>query len=198
MGSLEAKPKRYMKRTTSLFIAATATTASLSLASCGGSGTATQPTRTFELKLNMKGFLKPGSSDTCFNGGSRQCALLLRTRPELTSQYLNANSSDRVVAWPLEAYLNKPADVLTVTCYDPHGEVITPYEGTSSSPDWYKVLVPLFRVRNQAVLEELRGRNPAVETTKYQGHTAVIGWASIEWFNQSSPSPAIPECQPAA
>lgn len=129
---------------------------------------------------NLSMFLKPGSSTTCYDGGARPCAVLVRSKPELSSSYLNASPSQGEVSWPLEAYRNKTGDKVKIECYTAKGQTITPYEGSSSSPDWYKVMVP-----------EQHIKNPAFQKN---GVSAILGWASIEWFGESTPNPEIPKC----
>jgi hypothetical protein len=142
---------------------------------------AEKPAKTIELTPNMSGFLKSGTKNTCFNGGARPCALLLRVSPELSSNFINANPDQAVVKWPLESYDGKHGDELTIKCYDPSGELVRPYEGNSSSTDWYEVEVPKNRVLNPAVEHD---GNP----------TAMLGCASVEWFNQSKPNHNVAVC----
>jgi hypothetical protein len=149
----------------------------LGIASCSAGNRSSAPVT---LTPNMVGFLKPGTSDTCFNGGARPCALLLRVSPKLSSEYMNANPNQGRVDWPIEAYGGQPGDKLTVKCYDPSGQLVRPYEGNSSSTDWYEVEIPKSDVLNPAI--------------QMGSRTSTLGWASIEWFNQSKPSPEVSVC----
>lgn len=175
------KPRK-LRRGTAVVAAA----GSLLLAGCG---TASQVSakhnssaEVVSLVPDMAGYLKPGSSTTCYNGGARPCAILIRTAPELSADYINANPNQNRVNWPLEAYGGNPGDQVQVECYDPNGELVRPYEGNSSSPDWYKVLVP-----SEYVL------NPKLTNIQHVG-TEAAGWASIEWFGESTPNRFVPSC----
>lgn len=141
------------------------------------------------LTPDMSGFLKQGTANTCFNGGPRPCALLLRSAPKISGNYINTPPDATHVPWPLEAYNGQPGDALNIICYDPNGQSITPYEGTSTSPVWYEVVVPEEHVLNPQVKDD-----PTIKAIKFGGHTAVIGWASVEWFGQSTPDPRVPAC----
>lgn len=152
---------------------------SLLLAGCGNKNSVKN---TISLIPDMSGYLKPGSSTTCFNGGARPCAILIRTAPKLSSEYINANPTQYSVEWPLEAYGGNPGDKVEIECYDPNGESVHPFEGNSASSDWYKVLVPAEYVLN-----------PNIGNIQHIGSEA-IGWASIEWFGESSPNSAVPSC----
>lgn len=159
---------------------------SLLLAGCGASSNTSankKPTaETISLVPDMAGYLKPGSSTTCYNGGARPCAVLIRTAPKLSADYINANPNQNRVKWPLEAYAGNPGNQVQVECYDPNGELVRPYEGNSSSSDWYKVLVP-----SEYVL------NPNLTNLQHVG-AEVVGWASIEWFGESTPNRSVPSC----
>jgi hypothetical protein len=149
-----------------------------------------------DLTPNLSSFLQQGSNDTCFNGGARPCAVLLRTQPKLDSEYVNVEPTQGHVDWPLESYGGTEGDQLQAVCYISDGQKITPFEGKSSSTYWYKVYVPMKRVLNQHVRHEAQQQSPGIETVRTHGAAvAVLAWASTEWFHQSKAAPGIPECE---
>jgi hypothetical protein len=143
---------------------------------------------------DMVGFLKTGSSTTCLAGGSRPCAILIRTSPNRASAIVNASPTQPVVQWPREPYGSKAGDTVNIRCYTPAGQLIKPYEGNSESTDWYEVVVPPEYVLNPAVQQAVIEHSPSVRTEELNGTTAVLGWATVEWFNQSTASSSIPIC----
>lgn len=172
------------------------------LAGCSGSSapaehipstTEKTTTATTNLTPNMVRFLKPGTNDTCFNGAPRPCALLLRTEPKLASEYINVDPRESRVTWPLEAYKGQAGDSLTIRCYA-NGQKITPYEGSESSSAWYELAIPQQYVLNPTVKAELNKPSPSINTLQQDGQAAILGWASVEWFNQSAPAPNVPAC----
>jgi hypothetical protein len=182
--------------------AAGAVTLAIGLSSCSNgtsspeslsssSNVSTAPTH---LTPNMVGFLKPGTNNVCFNGGERPCAILIRTSPKLSGDIVNASPSQGRVNWPLEAFNGQTGDSLTVECYTPNGQAISAYEGNSSSSDWYEIAVPEQYVLNPSVQAELAKPNSPIKTIQLGGQTTVLGWASVEWFNQSSPVSTVPVC----
>ena len=142
-------------------------------------------TPSYEAAPNMQGFLKPGDTTHCFNGGERPCALLLRAEPKLSAPVINAAKTQTRVEWPLEAYADKSGDTLTVLCYDAHGQKITSYENDLSSSDWYRVVVPA---------EHLVNKDAHPDSMEYGGAKVYLGWASVTWFNQSAHDRAVPKC----
>jgi hypothetical protein len=149
------------------------------------------------LTPNMSGFLQPGSSTTCYNGGKRPCAVLIRTQPDLSSPDINTNPIQGHVSWPQEAYRRKLGNSLVVICYDPNGQRVAPYEGNLSSTDWLKVLVPDRHVRNPEVQAEIADHDPAIHTIRFGGSLAVEGWTSVEWFGLSAAPASVLECAPS-
>jgi hypothetical protein len=156
--------------------------------------TASPSQKQLALTPDMSGFLKPGSETTCFNGGARPCAILLRTKPMLAGERINADPAESSVTWPLESYAGKPGDKLVVECYTPNGQVMKPYEGNSSSTDWYEVMIPEAHIVNPTVEAELNQSGSSVKTINYDGHVAILGWASLEWFNQTVPATGVSRC----
>lgn len=147
-----------------------------------------------DLIPDMSGFLKPGSTTTCFNGGARPCAMLVRAEPKLASDYVNADPAQQRVLWPLEAYDGQKGDTLKVKCFKPDGQTIKLFEGKGTSSVWYQLVVPEDRVLNPKVLTELRQPNPSFSVVQQGGQKAILGWASAEWFNQSTPDANVPQC----
>lgn len=173
-------------------------TVALGLSSCSGTNSSSKQTtlkQPITLTPDMSGFLKPGTNKTCFNGGARPCAVLIRVSPNLSSDYINADPTQGRVDWPLEAYDGQSGNSLTIQCYDPNGQTVSPYEGSSSSSDWYEVVVPQQYVLNPAVKAELGQSNSPIKTTIQQnGKITALGWASIEWFNESAPLNQVQPC----
>ena len=147
-----------------------------------------------DLIPNMSGFLKPGSTTLCFNGGARPCAILLRAKPELASDYINADPAQQRVLWPLEAYGGQKGDTLKVKCFKPDGQTIKPFNGDGSSSDWYRIVVPEDRILNPKVQTELIQSDPSIIKVRQGGQKAILAWASVKWFGQSTPSANIPKC----
>ena len=168
-----------------------ALTLPISLAGCTGSSAL------IKLTPNMSRFLESGTSNTCHNGGPRPCAVLLRTKPELKSEYINANPYNQytnTVNWPLESYDHQPGNQVTVECYVANGARVTSYEGHSSSTYWYEVAVPPDHVLNPTVIEEINEPHSTLKTIQQGGQTALVGWASVEWFDQSTPVGNVHAC----
>jgi hypothetical protein len=157
--------------------------------------TTEQAARPIVLTPNMVGFLKPGTNDICYNGGLRPCAILLRVKPELSSDYINANPDQGRVMWPVEAYNGHSGDGLTVECYDPNGESVTAYEDSTSSTDWYEVVITKQHVLNPVVQLELNQPHSSIATIHRGDQTVLLGWASVEWFDESTPIPNVSACK---
>jgi hypothetical protein len=154
--------------------------------------TVLQPTYVQEVP-DMSGFLQAGSTTKCFNGGDRPCAPLIRESPQLDAAKINTDPTKPTVTWPLESYNGKLGDSLSIVCYT-EGQLITPYVGTISSDQWLKVIVPRDRVASPVIASELQSTSPSLETIQFSGQTAVLGYASVEWFNHSAHDPMIPHC----
>jgi hypothetical protein len=177
--SSESQPRRTEHSRLQKILAASAVV--LGLSSCANPAEP-QP---YKATPNMVGFLKPGDDKHCFNGGERPCAVLLRTKPNVSAAKINATEDQKEVLWPREAYNGKKGDTLTVLCYDPNGQKITSYENNLVSADWYKVVVPAEHVTNTEALPDSFNLN---------GTKAYIGWASVTWFNQSAHEASVPRC----
>ena len=198
MFNREPIPNLNEKKRNYLVSTIVATTAALALAGCTTNQEATaghtslQSIPSRELVPNMSGFLKPGSTTTCLNGGARPCAIVFRTQPELSADNINAAPNLRV-SWPVESYGSQSGDSLSVRCFI-MGQLIHPYEGTSSSKIWYEVAVPEKRIVNPTVLAEFQHAGSSITTIPVNGTSRLAGYASIEWFGQSSPLPDLPRC----
>ncbi len=91
---------------------------------------------------------------------------------------VDPNQTGRV-EWPLESYAGQAGDKVIVDCVTT-GQEITPFTGdTPPSNEWYEVEVPA----EQAV-------NPNLK----HPHEAQVGYAAIQWFNQSEPVPGVRPC----
>lgn len=141
---------------------------------------------------DMSGFLSPGSKDTCYNGGARPCAMLIRSEPSLESAYVNATPAQRRVKWPLESYDGDPGDDVVVECYQT-GQTVYSLDGSSSSSVWYRVIVPPGgHIKNQEVSQNME--NGTIRTIQYAGEKALLAYAAAEWFGQTEPAAGIDEC----
>jgi hypothetical protein len=150
---------------------------------------------------NLVNFLAHGSKTYCYTGGvnnnaaRRPCAALLRTGPELSDDIINANPNSTVrVGWPLEAYKSEAGDPLVIECYDPNGQSDTTDKGDHTSTDWYAVVVPESRIKNPVVQAEVNQDSPNIQLVTYGGQTVLVGWVSVEDFNQNVPSSNVPVC----
>ena len=166
----------------------------LSLAACSGSASP----KTTELTPDLSGFLKPGTTDTCYNGGPRPCAVVLRTSPAEGAEQINTAPHQNEVKWPLESYYSNPGDTVKVICYEPNGDKMLSFENGLESSDWYKIAVPMDKVINPTVQAQLQQTDSEVSTIKIDDHNYVVGWASVEWFDENTPDPSIPVCKQSA
>ncbi len=170
------------------FLRFAAISGTLLAAACSGGKSGSQPSSpsvsssagTIELVPDLSGFLQPGSTTLCYSGGERPCSIIIRTRPELNSDIINADPNTTVrVGWPRESYAGQTGDGVTVNCYV-KGEQVSPYTGdTPPSDDWYEVEVPA----EYAV-------NPALPNN----HQAQVGYANTLWFNQGGALGNINHC----
>jgi hypothetical protein len=158
---------------------------------------------TFSMTPDMSNFLKPGTTDTCFNGGPRPCGLLIRTQPRLSSDVINAPNKQSATSWPLEAYSgsagSKAGDVVQVACHfenntDDDGQVSS-YEGGIKSRTWFKALVPESQVKNPAIQSEIEAHSQQIEVVRLgSGELAVEGWVAAPWMGLAESPSIIPAC----
>ncbi|HSW79851.1 MAG TPA: hypothetical protein VLG47_03680 [Candidatus Saccharimonadales bacterium] len=186
-----------MKRSYEVFSGATAAVVlGLGIMACGSSKPNPEQTRIVTtMTPDMAGFLKPGSTTTCYRGGARPCAILIRTRPALSSAIINADPANQTtVYWPREAYKDYAGDSVGIVCYVSDGQRVAPYEGNSSSTDWLGVAVLLRRVVNPEVQAELHQKDPSLRVITVGGNSAVVGFVSVEDFGQYAPPNNVPKC----
>jgi hypothetical protein len=166
-----------------------------STAPAGSSGTAVA----VELTSNLSGFLQPGSTTTCLNGGARPCAALIRMQPNLDPNYINADPSSKKqppdrVRWPLEPYAGQPGDKVPVECVYPNGQAVHAVDNSVTSTNWYKVIVTKNHIVNPAVLAEMSQPGSPVATINFAGHLAIEGWVSELWFEKLADGQPLPSC----
>lgn len=148
--------------------------------------------KSISLTPDMTGFLQDPSH--CARGGARPCALLLRTKPQLSQPYINANPDDARVDYPLEAYSGQPGDQLKAVCIAPEGDAVSYGRNDTASSVWYGVLVEPQYIKNIEVEQAFTNEQDTVQAAEYHGATYLLGYASIKWFHQSQPAGNLPDC----
>lgn len=105
------------------------------------------------------------------------------------------------IVWPRATATGRHSDAVSVECYATDGESTAPPLGGQASTDWYEIAVPVSRVTNPTVLDELKHPGstgtPPITSFDYHGVQSVNGWAPIVYFNQLTPASNVPECKTA-
>lgn len=96
--------------------------------------------------------------------------------------------------WPLGTYGGYKGDSVVVKCYITNGAETQDMNGNPVTPDWYQLVVPEQRVTNPTVIKEIDQPGSGISSFEYDNQKAIIGWASIAWFNQTAPAPNVPAC----
>lgn len=154
-----------------------------------------------EVMVGGRILMKPSMKGFCIDPTNGGCSMDVIASPYSSSPNYGVSENSDVgmqnpdsMPWPQGTYGGFKGDYVDIKCYITNGAETQDMNGNPVTADWYEIVMPEHYVTNSKVLAEIDKLNSGITSFSYESSRAILGWASIAWFNQQRPSSRVPRC----